>query len=121
MTKSPDQVVSLSIGLLPESGAPNPILMQNEHDAYVLFEAQATGSPAETGTALVRLRNCLITRFGYPNDEALAAHPLYATGLRFYGVFKVHDSSWTAQLQQQSLTRFPGHRMPARRHMNHFS
>jgi hypothetical protein len=90
--------------------------MQSEDDAYVVFDAHSDASQA-SGTALVRLRQCLITRFGYPNDEALAGHPLYAGGLGFYGVFEVRNSSWIAQLQEQNRRCFPGFRMPQRRHI----
>lgn len=111
-----DQVVPLSVGLSPEPGVPNPILIQNEHDAYVVFDARSEDLKS-SGIALVRLRQCLITRFGYPNDEALGGHPLYANGLRSYGVFEVHNSSWIAQLQEQNRRCFPGFTMPRRQHV----
>ena len=106
MTESSDRVVPLSMGMLPAADVPRPILLQNEDDAYLVFDARSEVPNAPAGIATVRLQGCLITRFGYPNDEALGGHPLYPRGLRFYGVFEVQDSSWVAQLQEQKSPMF---------------
>lgn len=45
--------------------------------------------------------------FGYPNDEALPGHPLFANGLNYYGVFEVRESSWAARLDEQNEVSFP--------------
>ena len=117
MTENSDQVVPLSIGVLPVTDVPSPILLQNEYDAYLVFDAHSEVPSVPAGTAIVRLQGCLITRFGYPNDEALGGHPLYPRGLGFYGVFEVQNSSWIAQLQEQNHRCFPEHKMPRRRHV----
>jgi hypothetical protein len=117
MIESSDQVVPLSIGLLPVTDVPSPILLQNEYDAYLVFDAHSEVPSASSGIAIVRLQHCLITRFGYPNDEALEGHPLYPRGLGFYGAFEVNNSSWLAQLQEQNRRRFPEYKMPHRRHI----
>lgn len=38
---------------------------------------------------------------GYPNDEALNAHPLYAIGLGFYGFHVVENSPLIADLDRR--------------------
>jgi hypothetical protein len=103
--------------MLPAADVPNPILLQNEYDAYLVFDAHSEVPNAPAGIATVRLQGCLIARFGYPNDEALAGHPLYPRGLGFYGVFEVQNSSWVAQLQEQNRRCFPEFTMPRRRHV----
>ena len=49
--------------------------------------AQSEGSAdITTPNVIVHCHGVLIARFGYPNDEALAADSLYAAGLKFYDV-----------------------------------
>jgi len=40
-----------------------------------------------------------IYKFGYPNDEALGAHPMAKFGLGFYGFFEVKNSPWIDELR----------------------
>ena len=39
---------------------------------------------------------------GYPNDEALNAHPLYASGLKFYGFHIVENFPLIADLDRRN-------------------
>jgi hypothetical protein len=65
--------------------------------------AVAPGGPF----AVIELVGCSVATFGYPNDEALPGHPLYAAGLRHYGLFEVHDSEWIERLSRQNRVVFP--------------
>ena len=49
----------------------------------------------------------MVATYGYPNDEALAGHPLYLSGLRHYGVFEVLEPSWRQRVIDQNLISFP--------------
>jgi hypothetical protein len=49
----------------------------------------------------------LVSRFGYPNDEALPGHPLYAVGLETYNCYEVLDSGWKTEIDRQNLVSFP--------------
>ncbi len=60
-----------------------------------------------TPNVIVQCHGVLITRFGYPNDEALAGDPLYATGLKFYEVVEVLESPWLRDINARNRTRFP--------------
>ena len=60
-----------------------------------------------TPNVIVQCHGVLITRFGYPNDEALAGDPLYSTGLKFYDVVEVFDSPWLRDINARNRTRFP--------------
>ena len=95
-----DRVVAYDIGVLPAGGVPAPWLLASEHDSVLLFRANA-------GIAVVTIERCLLSKFGYPNDEALAGHPLYDHGLGFGSVFEVSNSSWVRQMNEQNKVCFP--------------
>lgn len=106
----------LNLGVVPRSDVPRPVLLQSELECYLLFEGSAEASPGSEGVAIVTFQSCLVSRFGYPNDEALAGHPLYKVGLRSYGVFEVSNSSWDHEMRAQNRVAFPKFDMPKRRH-----
>lgn len=56
---------------------------------------------------MVRVKPCLAFKFGYPNDEALPGHPLYARGSHGTAVYEVLGSSWLATLAEQNRVKFP--------------
>src|SRR5690242_13623662 len=105
----PDHVVELDMGCWPEPGAPLPTLIQSESKTLLQFIAVrlGTGGGRDKGLAVAEFHGCSITRLGAPNDEALPAHPLYARGLRHYGIYEVLDSSWITQLRAQNRVMFP--------------
>jgi hypothetical protein len=49
--------------------------------------------------AIVEFSRCLAFRFGSPNDEVLAGHPLHGRGLVGYRAQRVERSPWIAELQ----------------------
>ena len=119
MSEKPDDLLPLPVGIFPVESVPRPVLLQNEQDAYLVFDACLKGSKTSCGMATVRLQNCLVTRFGYPNDEALHAllgPEVYPQGIGYYGVYEVHGSSWVTQLQEQQQQCFPHHVLPNLRH-----
>jgi hypothetical protein len=119
-TAGSDEIRPLSIGIVPAPGTSGPILLQNEQDASVIFDALAEGSNTRCGCAMVRLEGCLVTQFGYPNDRellALMGPQLYPQGAGVYGIFEVHNSSWIADIQQQQQSFRPYSVIPARRHI----
>ena len=46
--------------------------------------------------------------FGYPNDEALRAHPLYSSGLAFYAFNEIANSPSVHELAARNAKIFPG-------------
>jgi hypothetical protein len=44
-----DEIRPLSIGIVPAAGTSNPILLQNEQEASVIFDALAEGSNTRYG------------------------------------------------------------------------
>jgi hypothetical protein len=105
-----EKVLDLNVEWAPDVGAPEPMLWQNDDRAVLIFTTRA-------GTGLlVEFGGCLISQFGYPNDEALAGHPLYRMGLREYGFFEVADSSWLDRLNAQNRIAFPSGSLGQLRH-----
>jgi hypothetical protein len=113
--KGDQYAVPLDLGFEPSSAVTNPSLQQDEYSAILRFNAVAK-RPDGTfvdGTAEVTFASCSITKFGYPNDDALPGHPLYGRGLSPYGIFQVHNSEWDRALREQNLVSFPNGHQPA--------
>jgi hypothetical protein len=62
-----------------------------------------SGYLKQLGVAVVDCRDCLMTKFGYPNDEGRPEHPLYDCGLVAAGssVLEVVKSSWAHEVSEQ--------------------
>ena len=119
MFQKDDEVVRMDIGFEPEAAISGPVLLQTDDDAFLTFNAVRMtfdGRRDKAGTAIIELERCAITKFGYPNDEALGGHPLYKRGLEAYGVFEVLRSSWIQQMTDQNRVNFPQTSDSTRRH-----
>lgn len=95
----------------PEPGSPLPVLWQTEQRAVLIYQKARSNRKA-----LVEFTGCLITKFGYPNDEALSGHSLHAFGLEHYGAFEVLGSSWLEELNRQNRVAFPASDLSGFRH-----
>lgn len=84
------------------------MLLMDEHSSSVLI------MNAEFKPAVVRFPGCTQVKFGYPDDEALAGHPLY--GDCSYGIYEVIGSDWFDVLQEQNRVRFPDSKWVRKRH-----
>lgn len=118
MNSERDKVVPHDIGLTSATVS-EAALFSTEYGAFLTFNALRVlpdGSYGEEGTAIVQIERCSITKFGYPNEEALGGHPLAARGLSFSGVYEVLGSSWIEQMAQQNRVCFPETPDPTRRH-----
>ena len=105
-----DYAVPLDIGCFPELAVSGPVLLQTDYAAFLTFNAMRQGSDGfrhDAGTAVVEVARCHVTRFGYPNDEALPGHPLYTRGLSGCGAFEVRNSRWVRALTERNRVAFP--------------
>ena len=117
--KGEDYAVPIDIGFVPEAAVSGGVLIQTEYQCFLTFNAMRVlpnRKREEAGTGIVDCRSCSITKFGYPNDEALRGHPLYKRGLHAYGVFEVRNSTWIKQMTEQNRVAFPNTRDSTRRH-----
>ena len=59
----------------------------------------------DAGTALFEFQRCLLTRFGYPNDEARWGIPRFEEVS--YGIYEVQNSSWIKEVVHMNRFSFP--------------
>lgn len=105
-----DHAVPIDVGCIPEAAVSGPVLLQTDDAAFLTFNAMRAGPDGmreDAGTAVVELERCCVTRFGYPNDEALPGHPLYARGLSAYGIYEIRNSRWIRVLTERNSVSFP--------------
>jgi hypothetical protein len=105
-------VVPLDLGFEPAADVSGAMLLQDEYGAFLLFNI-STRRGNRDGVAIVRF-SAESTKFGLPNDEALAGHPLSARGLRAYRCGEVLNSSWLVEEQRRNSVRFPDYKLPCR-------
>lgn len=97
-----EQVVKLNLDYFdPEPNVPEPVLVNSEHVCYLIYNEWDGVRKA------LQFERCYIAKFGYPNDEALMAHPLYSKGLGFYGSYEVINSVWIKELRRNNKTTHP--------------
>jgi hypothetical protein len=83
------------------SGAPAPALCSDESGLTCGYVIGAT-HPESGRTAILRFEGVLYYAMGFPNDEVLHAHPLYANGLGFYGFYVIEGSPLIADLDRRN-------------------
>lgn len=120
MPEKPDQIIRLNIGFTPEAAVSEPLLLQTDCDAFLTFSAvvkNEKGLFEDAGIGVVEFHRCNLTKFGYPNDEALRGHPLYQNGLDVGSrVFEVLYSSWIREITEQNRLCFPNTEDSDQRH-----
>ncbi len=105
-----DVVVPYDLGFVPDGPLSVPILLQNEWNAFLIFNAvqwTLDNKRSQKGIGIIEIDG-YIAKFGYPNHDALGGHPLFKRGLKYCNVFEVLGSSWIQQLDAQNRIIFPG-------------
>ena len=104
-----DNFEELEMPFIPDTGAPNPVLLQTDDSAALLFGARQLmkdgGLSHVVGNAVVEFGQCHTTRFGYPNGEAMGGIPRFE-GIS-YGAYEVSNSSWIEEIRQHNRNSFP--------------
>lgn len=90
-----DEVISLEELPQHAGGAPEPAILATNDDLWLAYETAPEGEEI----AIIRFGLPRAHYFGPPNDETLNAHPLYARGLGFYGIYKINCSFWVRSLE----------------------
>lgn len=84
-----------------DSGAPMPAVYSDATGLTCAYVIGPTHSQSGS-TAILRFEGVLYYAMGYPNDEVLKVHPLYANGLGFYGFHVVENSPLIADLDRRN-------------------
>lgn len=86
-----------------ETGAPEPAIIADDNGLLVAYRVRDDNvqGPEEL-FGRVFFETVLQSKFGYPNDEVLAGHPLYKYGLGAYAFYKITNSPWIAELQKMN-------------------
>ena len=113
MFESADNLVEIKDAPLPNTGAANPTIIGDEQNLFLIY------TTSDERTAVIKFENCVIHKFGSPNDEALSGHPLYKKGLRHYSVFNVSRSSWIKDVEKMN-SQHPRHYKERFLEYNHF-
>jgi hypothetical protein len=82
----PPTLSAYDIECEPDPSVPAETVIQDGWSTYLLFFAVSksvdeAGYLKDLGVAVVECKHCSASKFGYPNDEGLPEHPLYALGL----------------------------------------
>lgn len=115
--------VEIEWPVLWDPGAPLPHVVSSGSRTYLIYlvsqrdpnwdgsyaNVVTPSAPEKESIAVVRFDECLIYKFGAPNDEALGGHPLYGRGLVAYRAHTVERSRWIGE-QEKINSVHPQHR-----------
>ena len=92
-----------------DTGAPVPAICLRGNQLFVAYIVSKPQTDSDTEEyAVVRFDGVRQHTFGYPNDEALSGHPLFATGLKFYAFNEILFSPYLGDLGARNAVAFPG-------------
>ena len=109
-----ERIVDLQLDIRPEAAVSGAGLLQSEYSAFLIFNAmRPTNRPfpsggfymEDAGLAVVEFKQCMATKFGYPNDEAWSGIPR-TKGLS-YGIYEVENSEWKREMVKLNQHSFP--------------
>lgn len=113
-----ERVSKIDIGFVPEAAVSGAVLLQSENTTSLVFNAMTlnpeTGLYSNARLAVCSFPGCIVTKFGYPNDEAWSAIP--RTRGFGYDVCEVFESAWKQEIDQQNRSAFPSHSAYSKRH-----
>ena len=91
-----------------DTGAPMPGIALHDRALYVSYIVRDSEHVGGESYAVVRFSGVSQHTFGYPNDEALAGHPLFSAGLSFYAFNEVANSPYLQELAARNARTHPG-------------
>ena len=119
----------VDLGVTWDAGAPRPVLLSglrtfvafylSVHDPVIGgTNPRARGPQADHGIGVVEFKKVTSIKVGSPSDEALRGHPLWGSGLEFYGAHEVKNSPWITELMEvdRAHVRFDGSQWSGRHH-----
>ena len=104
-----EQINRIDVGFVPEAAVSGAVLLQSEYSTYLIFRAMkpVPGSDRfeDGGHAVCEFVDCMIAKFGYPNDEAWSAIP--RTREFDYDLYEVTNSQWNREIVVLNRHAFP--------------
>lgn len=107
LAKGEEYVINYDIGCIPDLSDSREIALQLSQKTFLVFKALSpkispTGTYQELGTAVISCQECLISQFGYPDEENLSKHILFSKGLdECLGVGEVVNSLWQIAIMEK--------------------
>jgi len=110
----PDEIIELDLGVIPEAAISGAVCLQTEVITFLTFNAMRPtarmspyGGPylENAGTAVIEFKRCIVSRFGYPNDEPRSGIPQYQSV--DYGIYEVLNSTWIQEVVRMNRYSFP--------------
>jgi hypothetical protein len=113
-----ERISKIDLGFVPEAAVSGAVLLQSENSTYLIFNAMKMDANNnlydDAGLAVCEFPGCIITKFGYPNDEAWSAIPR-TRGIA-YEVCEVFDSEWNQEITRLNRYAFPNTPESTKRH-----
>ena len=119
----------VDLGVKWDADTPRPVLLSglrtfvafylSVHDPVIGgTNPRARGPQADHGIGVVEFKKVTSIKVGSPSDEALRGHPLWGSGLEFYGAHEVKNSPWITELMEvdRAHERFDGSQWSGRHH-----
>ncbi len=104
------RVQPCDIGCEPSPSVPAETLLADGWKTYLLFFAVSksvgeSGYLKDLGVAILDCQKCVMSKFGYPNDEGAPEHPLYNCGVADAesSVLEVVNSPWAHEVSEQMV------------------
>lgn len=118
MAETVDEIIKLDLGYRPAGFGSKPVIVESELSTFVVFKAVfsqrgADGKYQVAGLAMVEFVHCHMSKFGLPNNDAWAGHPLYAqiteadSWMEMMEMMEVRNSTWKAELERQNKVSYP--------------
>ncbi len=105
------RVQPFDIGCEPSPSGSAETLLADGWKTYLLFYAVSkdideSGRLKDLGVAVLDCKECVMSKFGYPNDEGKYEHPFYKYGMASSetAVLEVFDSPWVQEVFEQQQT-----------------
>src|SRR6266849_6093731 len=131
-----EKAIPIDLGIKWDAGAPQPRLLQSEYKTFLAcFLDQPNqpldgtrisffdpASPEPDSVGIIEWHRCFETMLGWPNEEALSGHRLWAKGLkelRHYSSAEVQNSSWIAEIEHGNRVH-PSHKPAIYASLKHY-
>ncbi|MGA2970952.1 MAG: hypothetical protein ABSE75_14245, partial [Acidimicrobiales bacterium] len=89
-------VHEIDIGAKIETGTPFPMLALDERHGMLVFGVINDNENVSSSCVFKFVSD--VIQFGHPTDESFARHRLFGSGLKFYSVSEVTNSTWLVEM-----------------------